>query len=200
MPRSGNYSDLTITCQGKSYRVHKAIVCPRSGFFTAACSGEFKANDDSEAVDAMINYIYCLNYDLNRADPSRVGEDRAAGTAAFQEAPPDQTPASTRPDLLAHAKVFTLAEKYLISGLKALALQKFVASVSGGFDVDDFLDAVQQVYRSTLEEDGGLREIIVSTLYNHKYLLDQKEVQAVLKDIGAVTYDLVMFMHKQIGK
>lgn len=41
---SGNYSDLVVTCRGKSYRVHRAIICPRSSFFEAACSGQFKAS------------------------------------------------------------------------------------------------------------------------------------------------------------
>ena len=41
---SGNYSDLVITCRGKIYRVHRAIICPISSFFEAACSGQFKAS------------------------------------------------------------------------------------------------------------------------------------------------------------
>lgn len=41
---SCNYSDLVISCQGKSYRVHRAIICPRFSFFEAACSGQFKAS------------------------------------------------------------------------------------------------------------------------------------------------------------
>ena len=34
---SGKGSDLTITCQGETFKVHKAIVCLRSELFTAAC-------------------------------------------------------------------------------------------------------------------------------------------------------------------
>jgi hypothetical protein len=33
---SGEYSDCTIICGQDRYRVHKAIICPRSTFFTAA--------------------------------------------------------------------------------------------------------------------------------------------------------------------
>ncbi|KAL2041954.1 hypothetical protein N7G274_005142 [Stereocaulon virgatum] len=36
---SGKGSDLTITCRGSTFKVHKAIVCLRSEFFTAACWG-----------------------------------------------------------------------------------------------------------------------------------------------------------------
>jgi hypothetical protein len=33
---SGKYSDLTITCGKDTYKVHKNIVCLRSGFFERA--------------------------------------------------------------------------------------------------------------------------------------------------------------------
>ncbi|KAI1191525.1 hypothetical protein F5B17DRAFT_382209 [Nemania serpens] len=60
---SGDYSDLTIMCNGKNYQVHKCIICPRSDFFAAACRHDFKEaregkislpDDDSKAVDLMI--------------------------------------------------------------------------------------------------------------------------------------------------
>ncbi|KAL1845947.1 hypothetical protein VTK73DRAFT_389 [Phialemonium thermophilum] len=38
------YSDLTITNGGQEYHVHRAIVCPRSSFFRAACNGSFKVS------------------------------------------------------------------------------------------------------------------------------------------------------------
>ncbi|RYP10046.1 hypothetical protein DL764_000904 [Monosporascus ibericus] len=184
---SGNYSDLAITCRGKSYQVHKAI---------EASEGKIDLpDDDPEAVDAMISYLYLLNYDLKLGNASQVGEGEAAETATSEEAPAGSTRASrTRPALVAHAKVYILADKCLISGLKALALRKFATSVREHIDVDDFVHAMQEVYNFTLENDKGLRDVIVSTLCKRRYLLDQKEVQVVLKDLGAVTYDLVITM------
>ena len=38
------YSDLTVSCGGQEFRVHRAVICPRSPFFAAACSGEFQAS------------------------------------------------------------------------------------------------------------------------------------------------------------
>ncbi|KAL7756501.1 hypothetical protein ACKLNR_013494 [Fusarium oxysporum f. sp. zingiberi] len=67
---TGTYSDLIITCGNDIYQVHKVIVCPRSSFFTAACSGKFKEgqegkinlpDDDPDAVREMIHYLYHLD-------------------------------------------------------------------------------------------------------------------------------------------
>ncbi|KLP07984.1 uncharacterized protein LW94_10712 [Fusarium fujikuroi] len=48
--KTGDYSDLTISCGKDRYPVHKAIICPRSHFFKAACDGKFK-----EAQTGTIN-------------------------------------------------------------------------------------------------------------------------------------------------
>jgi len=63
--------DLTIVCQQKRYYVHKAFVRARSEFFDGACKNPFKesesgvidlSEDDPEAVEHMINYLYYLEY------------------------------------------------------------------------------------------------------------------------------------------
>ena len=154
--------------------------------------------DDPDTVDAMINYFYRLEYGLGWINLSRISEDEAAETATPEAATDSTRQSPARPMLVAHAKVYMLADKYLISGLKALALRKFTTSVCNCFDANDFLHAMQEIYSSTSDNEDGLRAVIVSTLYKHRYLLDQKEVQAVLKDFGSVTYDLVMFIHKQV--
>lgn len=48
---SGEYSDLVISCRGKEYHVHKAIVCTQSGFLAAACHPGFKVSSNSYACN-----------------------------------------------------------------------------------------------------------------------------------------------------
>ncbi|KAK7186690.1 BTB/POZ domain-containing protein [Paraphaeosphaeria sporulosa] len=68
---SGDYSDLTITCQSDSYKVHKAIVCPRAKFFGNAIKfpgKESESNtislpkDDPAMVKLLIQYLYEGDY------------------------------------------------------------------------------------------------------------------------------------------
>lgn len=62
---------MKIVCGQKSWDVHRAIICSRSGFFDGACSNPFResqtgvidlSNDDPEAVEHMVNYFYKLDY------------------------------------------------------------------------------------------------------------------------------------------
>jgi hypothetical protein len=62
----GKYSDLTIICREKTYAVHRAILCLRSGFFDGACSSSFReartgiidlSEDDPAAVEHMIDCV-----------------------------------------------------------------------------------------------------------------------------------------------
>ena len=43
---TGQGSDMTITCKGKVFKVHSAIVASRSDFFATACWGGFKVSVD----------------------------------------------------------------------------------------------------------------------------------------------------------
>jgi hypothetical protein len=41
---SGRYSDLTVTCGKRSWKVHKGVLCLQSDFFAKACDGGFKVS------------------------------------------------------------------------------------------------------------------------------------------------------------
>ena len=90
---SSEYSDLIIRTGSEEFKVHRAIICPRSKFFAAACKGSFQVchinfghwpilninwinvfqegktgiitlqDDDTPTVHRMMKYLYTLDYD-----------------------------------------------------------------------------------------------------------------------------------------
>ncbi|KAK3331541.1 BTB/POZ protein [Apodospora peruviana] len=194
---NGEYSDLVISCGEKEYRVHRILVCAQSKFFAAACREGFKEAQEREInlqdcdpwlVHIMVHYFYHLDYDVRGQSES--------GHFDGSEIERDSTGAS-EPTLVTHAKVYAFAEQYLIDGLKRLALRKFKMVATQSLDVNDFLQAAQEVYTSTIEEDRGLRDIVVETLFKHPAWLDENKVQYVIKEMGALTFDLIMYIRQQ---
>ncbi|KXH69607.1 BTB/POZ domain-containing protein [Colletotrichum salicis] len=194
---TGKYSDLTICSTTKEYHVHRAIVCPRSEFLDAACRNSFKEasdgvisllDDESCVVDMMLQYFYRLDYQHSidtehLARPSEQSQDDGAESS----------------DLLLHAKVYGIAEKYVVSGLKGLALSKFESAALNHWGTSDFLEAINEAYTSTLETDRGLRDVILKVFSKHKELLDRDEVKTLLRGIGSLAYDLVIHYHQENG-
>ncbi|KAH8634417.1 hypothetical protein IG631_09817 [Alternaria alternata] len=74
---SGDYSDFTFTCGSDTYRVHKNIVCKRSGFFERAGrfprpvgeeASEGKVDlpqDEPEIVRLLVQYLYENDYKVD---------------------------------------------------------------------------------------------------------------------------------------
>ena len=50
---SGKYSDLTLKCGSRNWKVHKSVLCIQSDFFAKACDGNFKASDFIERVQHL---------------------------------------------------------------------------------------------------------------------------------------------------
>ncbi|KAI9828220.1 MAG: hypothetical protein M1819_006810 [Sarea resinae] len=69
---TGQYSDLTIICGSRQFKVHRNIVCPQSKFFEVACNSGFKEastgeillpEDDPNEIEHLIAYLYTGKYD-----------------------------------------------------------------------------------------------------------------------------------------
>ena len=58
-------------------------------------------------------------------------------------------------------------DKYEVLELKSKAKTKFKKAVETCWDMDDFPDAIIEVYRSTMNSDRGLRDIVVDVACKH---------------------------------
>ncbi|KAL4902206.1 hypothetical protein BDW74DRAFT_181056 [Aspergillus multicolor] len=114
---NGRFSDMTITCQGHSFKVHRAIVCSQSRFFLAAMEDDFKKSktqavelpeDDLVTVARMISFLYTADY---KDDECAVNLTSPPGSSTTTT-----TSTSTSPSKLAPFKA--LAEKLISATAK----------------------------------------------------------------------------------
>ncbi|KAH7403063.1 BTB/POZ protein [Cadophora sp. MPI-SDFR-AT-0126] len=126
------YSDLTITCRDRSWKVHRVVVCPQSRVLNAACMTGFKEaqtgivdldDDDPAAVETMLRFFYTGKY-IEPANES--GEIRFEIRIAIL--------------------IYILADKYDVSALMDLAEKSFKRLLSVSLTEEDYLSAVSDVY------------------------------------------------------
>ncbi|KAI4199161.1 MAG: hypothetical protein LQ350_004791 [Teloschistes chrysophthalmus] len=77
---SGKYSDLTIVCRSRQFRVHRNVLCTASKFFAAACDGAFQeaqigkldlSADDPNVVERFLSFLYTANYNEDDKDDTK---------------------------------------------------------------------------------------------------------------------------------
>ncbi|KAF2203662.1 hypothetical protein GQ43DRAFT_252006 [Delitschia confertaspora ATCC 74209] len=94
------------------------------------------------------------------------------------------------PHLIIHAKVYAIAEKYGIAGLKALSRKKFAHQVGLHHNSMEFPEACQEAYETTVDSDRGLRDVIIQIFRSHPDLTQRKEMDAVLRETPGLAFEL----------
>ncbi|KAJ4127771.1 hypothetical protein NW768_008044 [Fusarium equiseti] len=127
------------------------------------------------------------------------GSGQAPAPAPTQVPAPTTAPAPAapaylpqrKPDFVLHTKIYALGEKYEIKDLKALALQKFAYEATIYHSYHSFCHGAKEAYTCTVDEDRGMRDVVVDTVLKNRYLLDQWSFQQIVKktDLG---FDLLM--------
>ncbi|CAF9909829.1 hypothetical protein IMSHALPRED_008480 [Imshaugia aleurites] len=209
---SSKYSDLTVRCGADEFKLHRAIVCPRSEFFAAACDGPFQEvetstivlkEDDPPTARRMFTYLYTLAYD-DEGDAASAQHYMANETnvVTSQALTTNVTPVSAE-ELLRHAKmmnnvvVYAIAQKYDIDELKELATAKFRELLwlkAPGHGLPDIIDAV---FQTTSLTDSGLRDVSVEfcTHYSTNIIADD-HLCGIIKDHGELGLEVLRGVDK----
>jgi hypothetical protein len=212
----GDHADLMITCGSDAYKVHKAIMCSQSEFFNLACRkhtdavGDFKeaqsgiidipyrkvgANttepqdfkwdtdaDDPKCVKLMIHYFYHLDY--LEVETAKVKEQKRL------EENYDETHVLQNGLLIDHAQMYAMGDKYGVPGLKDLALRKYQEAyehTSAGF-----ANSMTVIYTSTIDNDMGLRNVIIKILTNDIVnLMSKPRINQNVKDLPLLSHTLL---------
>lgn len=129
----------------------------------------------------MVEYFYHFDYFRNSEslpDPSLL-------SCPYRQLP-------SRVYMIEHAKVFAIAVKFQIDGLRDLAALKFKQAATAYWSHDDFAHSVHIVFNSTAEEVTQLREIVSDILHQHFDDLEAKpEVEAVVCNTPRLAYALL---------
>ncbi|KAJ4329880.1 hypothetical protein N0V87_010492 [Didymella glomerata] len=92
--------------------------------------------------------------------------------------------------LVTHAKVYAIAEKYGIAGLKSLARNKFSYQISTHLSSPEFADACQEAYESTFHTDRGLRDVIIQTFRANPDLSMREDVEMAVRETPGLALEL----------
>lgn len=155
-------SDLVVRCKNDVYHVDRVIMCYHSRWFEKVCAVVISPKsaksvidlsaDDPDAVAAMMQYCYQLDYTERLA-----GSDIAVPEAVT---------------LSSHVAVFMLAERYGIAGLKRIALEKFeeLAAMVLMFEGNEeqLLQAIRAMYAPGRRSDADdLRHVAIQLCAGH---------------------------------
>ena len=192
---SEKYSDLTITTQTRSFKVHKAIVCTQSKVFAAMSDAGFRESttsilplehDDPATVERMLTFLYTGEYDQGQ---------------------PDSTDNDGKPFvdsiLMANTLVYSIADKYDIGPLKLEAQNKFLIAVLPSLPpiCQNFQDIVATVFSTTPDTDKDLRSIvtvIAARTMDMDAILESKAWKEVLESNGAIGRAILKIAHRDI--
>ncbi|KAK5706182.1 hypothetical protein LTR97_001169 [Elasticomyces elasticus] len=148
---TGRYSDLTLVCGRRSFKVHKAVLHAHSSVFRTMLSGDFaEANqstiplpDDSpDSLEVLLYYMYHDEY---------LKFDTDDYTHNFN---------ANSPRAIVHA--YAIADKYDVPGLQLLATYRLAEIVNfESHELHFAISAVRTISECTTESDSTLWDVVV---------------------------------------
>jgi hypothetical protein len=101
--------------------------------------------------------------------------------------------------LLIHAMMYELADKYDVTGLRYLAQKKFYRSCAAFWDTEQFAIAAEHALISTPESDTGLRQVLCQTIRSHIKLLNVPSVVTLLHKHPDLMYSVLRRQAEELG-
>jgi hypothetical protein len=101
--------------------------------------------------------------------------------------------------LLLHAKMYEISDKYDVIGLKELAREKFLRATAKFWDDENFAPTAYYAFTTTPEQDQGLRDIVSNIISAHMVLLNKPAVEALLTEFNGLAYGLLKKRAKDLG-
>lgn len=131
---------------------------------------------------------------LTTAEQSEILRNKLISKRAEKGRRNSRAPVVPQNFLLDHVKVFAMAIKYQIDGLRHLAASKFKREITNGeaWKDDDFPQAISMIYSSTPDEVKELRILAEEALHAHFEELKYKQgIEEVMCNHPSLMYTLL---------
>ncbi|ENH99091.1 hypothetical protein COCC4DRAFT_181912 [Bipolaris maydis ATCC 48331] len=111
------------------------------------------------------------------------------------------TPALTgsSSQLLIYSKIYQMANKYEVVGLKELTKEKFNKSCSHFWNTSDFHIAANYTFSTTPEGDGGLRDLINQSIAKHMELAQGAAIRKLLTQFNGLALGILNAKSEELG-
>jgi len=93
--------------------------------------------------------------------------------------------------LMTHVKMYGIADKYGVLGLKDLSQEKFRRACRSFWNDANFATAAHDAFLTTLDEDKGLRDIVSQIISDHMELLQKPEIEVLFVTFNGLAYGLL---------
>ncbi|KAK2827853.1 hypothetical protein FQN49_007277 [Arthroderma sp. PD_2] len=204
----GSYSDMEITCQGFTFKVHRNVVCTQSHFFKSALSGDFKEateraislpDDGVETIERVLSYLYLQDYhESGHIVPLKSNENKSHKISEIDAETAENDPNSDAEDGSANSEtiavvasnnvlVYIAADKFGIIPLKSLAAERFTRWVDANWESGPFLGIVEEVMTLVPPHDSVIRNILADAISkNLRRLVSQGAILPLIETFGSL--------------
>ncbi|KAI0190043.1 hypothetical protein EV127DRAFT_512060 [Xylaria flabelliformis] len=168
-----DFSDFTLTCHGKKFGLHKAILCSQSSVMANTLRGDSEESTagvlnvpfDIESVNHLLEFMYTGDYQLS---PDPALELLSSGESDDSDAEVDTgdikpglsngtqelgIPTTVSERLTCHTHMDSIASYYDIPALSALSRSKVDNILVHEWSADAFCDLIQESLGSTSDQE-----------------------------------------------
>jgi hypothetical protein len=179
--KSGLYTDLTLVCNEYQFRIHKAVVCPQSEFFSICVKVSFKEGQESrielqEAHPRIVAFALLFMYtgDIQATDYVQIWKGEALQAW-------DYTGPSTTYPLRAMVDIFQIGDRLMLPELQDCVCKQFK-------------DHLRKDYARWLQEDND------SNTERYLGIVLQDLYQVTRSDNTTIRYEATVFALEVILK